>query len=92
MAGLRDYLQRGLRRDVRAVLIGVCCTAGGLAGLWQGMLAVPTGAPSADAWIALADVMRPVMIGVGTGVILGGLCATALCICVPWLRPSRDRT
>lgn len=91
MAGLRDYLQRGLRRDVRALLNSVGCTAGGLVGLWQGMLAVPTEAPSSHIWTALSDVMQPVVVGVGIGVAAGGLLATAVCVSVPWLRPSRDR-
>ena len=92
MAGLRDYVRRGLRRDVRAVLLSVCCTAGGLIGLWQGMLAVPTESPSPHAWTALTDVMQPVATGVGLGVVTGALVATAVCMSVPWLRPSRDRT
>ena len=54
--------------------------------MWQGMLAAPT-----DASNAFADVMQPVLIGVGTGVVLGGIAATGLCILVPWLRPGRDR-
>jgi hypothetical protein len=91
MAGVRDYMRRGLRRDVRSLLHCVCCTAGGLVGLWQGMLAVPTDAPSSHVWTALAEVMQPVMVGVGVGVTAGGLLATAVCVSVPWLRPSRDR-
>jgi hypothetical protein len=91
MAGLRDYLRRGLRRDVRAMLHSVGCTAGGLVGLWRGMLAVPTEAPSSHALTALTDVMQPVGIGVGLGVAVGGMLATAVCMSVPWLRPSRDR-
>ena len=89
MGGVREYVRRGLRRDVRAVLHSVCCTAGGLVGLWQGMLAVPTEAPSPHALSALADVMLPVAIGVAAGVTVGGLVATAVCVSVPWLRPSR---
>jgi hypothetical protein len=91
MAGMRDYLRRGLRRDLRALLNSVSCTVGGLAGLWQGMLAVSTEAPSPHVWIALTDVMQPVAIGVGIGVAVGGLFATAVCASVPWLRASRDR-
>jgi hypothetical protein len=91
MAGMRDYLRRGLRRDVRALLHSVGCTAGGLVGLWQGMLAVPTEAPSSHIWTALTDVMQPVMAGVGLGVAAGGLLAAVVCVSVPWLRPSRDR-
>lgn len=87
MAGLRDYLRRGLRRDVRAVLHSACCTAGGLVGLWQGMLAVPTESPSPHVWTALADVMAPVAAGVVIGVGVGGLVAAAVCVSVPWLRP-----
>jgi hypothetical protein len=87
MAGLREYVRRGLRRDARAVLHSVCCTAGGLVGLWQGMLAVPTGAPSPHVWTAFADVMAPVAAGVAIGVGVGGLVATAVCVSVPWLRP-----
>ena len=90
MAGLRVYMRRGLRRDVRALLLGVCCTAGGLTGLWQGMLAVPTDAPSPHVLTAFGDVMQPVGIGVGLGVAAGALLATAVCMCVPWLRPQRD--
>jgi hypothetical protein len=90
MAGLRDYLRRRLRRDVRALLHSVACTAGGLVGLWQGMLAVPTEQPSSHVRTALTDVMQPVGIGVGLGVALGGVVATAVCVSVPWLRPSRD--
>jgi hypothetical protein len=91
MAGLRDYPRRGIRRDVRGLLHSVGCTAGGLVGLWQGMLAVPTEAPNSHIWTALTDVMQPVGIGVGVGVAVGGLLATAVCVSVPWLRPSRDR-
>ena len=91
MGGLRDYVRCRLRRDVRAVLLSVCCTAGGLVGLWQGMLAVPTETPSDHAWTALAEVMQPVLLGVGLGVAVGGLLATAICLSVPWLRPSRDQ-
>jgi len=90
MAALREYMGRSLRRDVRALLLSACCTAGGLTGLWQGMLAGPTEAPSTHAWTALADVMLPVLIGVTSGVAAGGLLATAVCLSVPWLRPSRD--
>ena len=91
MAGVRDYMRRGLRRDVRSLLHYVCCTAGGLVGLWQGMLAVPTEAPSPHVWTAFTEVMQPVMVGVAAGVAAGGLLATAVCVSVPWLRPSRDR-
>ena len=89
MAGVREYVRQGLRRDIRAVLHSFCCTAGGLVGLWQGMLAVPTEAPSPHALAALADVMLPVAIGVAIGVAVGGLVATAVCVSVPWLRPTR---
>ena len=91
MAGVREYMRRGLRRDVRALLHCVCCTAGGILGLWQGMLAVPTEAPSPHVWTAFTDVMQPVAIGVGIGVVAGGLLATGVCVAVPWLRPSGDR-
>lgn len=91
MAGVREYTRRGLRRDVRALLHCVGCTAGGIFGLWQGMLAVPPEAPSPHVWTAFTDVMQPVGIGVGTGVVVGGLLATAVCVAVPWLRPSSDR-
>ena len=80
-----------MARGVRTVLHSICCTVGGLVGLWQGMLAVPTVAPSTHALTALIDVMQPVTIGVAGGVVLGGLVATAVCVSVPWLRPSRDR-
>jgi hypothetical protein len=91
MAGLRVYMERGLRRDVRLLLHCVCCVCGGLVGLWQGMLAVSTDAPSPHAWTAFADVMQPVAAGVGLGVAGGALLATAVCVSVPWLRPTRDR-
>jgi hypothetical protein len=91
MAGLRVYMRRGLPRDVRMLLQCVCCVCGGLVGLWQGMLAVPTDAPSPHLWTAFADVMQPVAIGVGLGVAAGALLATAVCVSVPWLRPTRDR-
>jgi len=64
---------------------------GGLIGLWQGMLAAPTDAPSPHVWTAFGDVMQPILIGVGAGVAVGALVATAVCLSVPWLRPSRDR-
>jgi hypothetical protein len=91
MAGVREYMRRGLRRDVRAVLHCACCTAGGILGLWQGMLAVPTEAPSPHVWTAFTDVMQPVTIGVGIGVVVGALLATGVCVAVPWLRPSGER-
>jgi hypothetical protein len=90
MAGLRDYLRRGLRRDVQRLLHVAGCTVGGLVGLWQGMLAVPTEAPSPHVWAALGDVMGPVAAGVGIGVAIGALLAMAVCMSVPWLRPGRD--
>ena len=80
-----------LRRDLRSVLLSLCSAAGGLVGLWRGMLAAPTESPSPHAWAALADVMQPVLVGVGIGVGTGALVATAICFGVPWLRPTRDR-
>ena len=76
---------------VRKSLASLCCAAGGLAGLWQGMLAVPTDSPSPHVWTALADVMLPVGTGVALGVALGALVATGICVSVPWLRPARER-
>ena len=76
---------------VRKSLASLCCACGGLAGLWQGMLADPTDSPSPHLWTALADVMLPVGIGVGIGVGLGALVAAAVCATIPWLRPSRSR-
>jgi hypothetical protein len=80
-----------LRRDLRGFLLSLCCAGGGLIGLWQGMLAVPTDAPDPNAWTAFGDVMQPILIGVGIGVAVGGMVATAVCLSVPWLRPTRDR-
>ncbi len=80
-----------LRRDLRGLLLSLCCAGGGLIGLWQGMLAVPTDAPNPHAWAAFGDVLQPTAIGVGIGVALGALVATAICLSVPWLRPPRDR-
>ena len=80
-----------LRRDLRGLLVSLCCAVGGLVGLWQGMLAAPTDAPSPHVWTAFADVMQPILVGVSAGVAAGALIATAVCLSVPWLRPSRDR-
>ena len=80
-----------LRRDIRGVLLSLCSAAGGLVGLWRGMLAAPAESPSPQAWTALAEVMQPVLVGVSIGVAAGALVATAVCFGVPWLRPSRDR-
>jgi hypothetical protein len=76
---------------VRKTLVSLCCAAGGLLGMWQGMLAVPTESPSPHVWTALGDVMQPVMAGVAIGVAVGALVATAVCVSIPWLRPSRQR-
>jgi len=76
---------------VRKTLASLLCASGGLVGLWQGMLAVPTESPSPHLWAALADVMQPVGIGVGIGVALGALVATGVCVSIPWLRPARNR-
>ena len=78
-----------VRRDLRGVVLALWCAAGGLVGLWQGMLAVPEDAASPHAWTALTEVMQRVAVGVGAGVALGGLLATLLCAAVPWLRPWR---
>jgi hypothetical protein len=78
-------------RLFRKTLASLCCASGGLVGLWQGMLSVPTDSPSPHLWTALADVMLPVAIGVGIGVALGALVATGICVSIPWLRPARDR-
>ena len=59
--------------------------------MWQGMLAVPTESPSPHVWTALGEVMQPVMAGVAVGVAAGALVATAVCVSIPWLRPSRER-
>jgi hypothetical protein len=91
MAGVRDYLRGELRRDVRMALYFACCTAGGLLGLWQGMLGAPVVAPDPHFWTALADVMRPVLVGVGLGVAAGVLLAAAISLSLQWLRPSRGR-
>ena len=80
-----------LRRDIRGVLLALFSATGGLVGLWRGMLAAPTETPSPQAWTALADVMQPVLVGVGLGVTAGALVATGVCFGLPWLRPSRDR-
>lgn len=77
---------------VRKTLAFLCCAAGGLVGLWQGMLAVPTESPSPHAWTALAAVMQPVAFGVGLGVAAGALVAAAACASIPWLRPVRERS
>jgi hypothetical protein len=76
---------------VRKSLASLCCATGGLLGLWQGMLAVPTDSPSPHLWTALGDVMVPVGTGVSLGVALGALVATGVCASIPWLRPARDR-
>jgi len=55
------------------------------------MLAASTDAPSPHVWTAFADVMQPILVGVSAGVAAGALIATAVCLSVPWLRPSRDR-
>jgi hypothetical protein len=68
-----------VRRDLSGVLLAVCCAAGGLVGLRQGMLAVPTDAVSPHVWTALTDVMQRVAIGVAVGVAIGALVATVLC-------------
>ena len=85
-------MRRSVRRDVRAFLLSLACAGGGLIGLWQGMLAAPIDTPDPNGWTAFGDVMQPILIGVGTGVAIGALVATALCFAVPWLRPTRDRT
>ena len=76
---------------VRKWLAAFCCAFGGLLGLWQGMLAVPTGSPDPNALTALADVMQPVGVGVTLGVGIGALLAAGVCAAVPWLRPARER-
>jgi hypothetical protein len=78
-----------VRRDLRGVLLALCCAGGGLAGLWRGMLAVPTDAVSPHVWTALTEVMQRVGVGVGVGVAIGALVATLFCAAVPWLRPWR---
>jgi hypothetical protein len=69
--------------------------AGGLLGLWQGMLAAPLDS-SPHLGDALIEVLKPVAVGVAVGVTAGGLAATVVCTMVPWLRdeqalPREDR-
>jgi hypothetical protein len=71
------------------VLLALGCAAGGLLGLWQGMLAAPLDA-SPHLGDALLEVLKPVAIGVGVGVAAGGLAATVVCAMVPWLRDEQS--
>jgi hypothetical protein len=73
------------------VLLALCCAAGGLLGLWQGMLAAPLGS-SPHLGDALLEVLKPVAIGVAVGVAAGGLAATVVCAMVPWLRDEQALT
>ena len=83
------------RRDLRAGLLALGCAAGGLLGLWQGMLAAPL--DSGPHLVgALIEVLKPVAIGVVVGIAAGGAAATVVCAALPWLRdeqplPREDR-
>ena len=70
------------------MLLALGCAAGGLLGLWQGMLAAPLDA-SPHLGDALIKVLEPVAIGVAVGVAAGGLAATIVCAAVPWLRDEQ---
>ena len=77
------------------MLLALGCTAGGLFGLWQGMLAAPLDS-TPQLGTALLEVLKPVAIGVTAGVAAGGVGATLICVAVPWLRdeqplPREDR-
>ena len=67
--------------------MSLCCAAGGLVGLWQGMLAAPLEPGGPGLGDALAEVLTPIAIHVAAGVTVGGLTATLVCVAVPWLRP-----
>jgi hypothetical protein len=52
-------------------------------GLWQGMLAAPIDPGSAQVLPALAEVMKPIALHVGAGVVTGALVAYLLCALTP---------
>ena len=80
---------QSLKRDLRGVLLSLCCAGGGLLGLWRGMLAVPTDPASTHVLEALGDVMQHVAVAVGLGVAVGAAVGTLVCAAIPWLRPWR---
>lgn len=81
----------GALRDVlRRFLVSVCCAAGGLGGLWLGMLAAPL-SPQGDSMLAsLADVLGTVAWRVALGAVAGALVAGVLCAYTPGLRQRAD--
>jgi hypothetical protein len=78
-----------LRADVGRFVAAVCCTAGGLVGLWQGMLAAPLSPTGAEVFTALAEVLAPVAWRVLVGVLIGVVVSWLLCAVVPGLRAPR---
>ena len=76
----------GFWHDARRVVTSICCSAGGIVGLWQGMLSAPIDPGSAQLLPALAEMMKPIALHVVAGVVTGALVAHVLCALTPGLR------
>ena len=73
----------GFWENARRVVTSICCGAGGIVGLWLGMLAAPMDPGSAQLLAAMGDVMKPIAFHVIAGVVTGALVAHLLCSLTP---------
>ena len=80
----------GVRGALRRFVASAFCAAGGLGGLWLGMLAVPIAPRSGGELQSLADVLGIVAWRVAVGVAAGALVAAIVCAYMPGLRARRS--
>jgi hypothetical protein len=84
----KPSLRAALAEEARRLVLQCCCAAGGLAGLWLGFWAAPKHDSSPRLLEALAQVLVPVGLHVGLGVVAGALVAWLAMVAVPALRPD----
>lgn len=72
-------------RELRKFLFGLCCSLGGLAGLWWAITTTPAEAQGEHALAQLGAITQPVLLRFGAGLTAG--IALGLVFCLVALKP-----
>jgi hypothetical protein len=72
-------------RDLRKLVLGICCATGALAGVWSAIWTGPMLERRDDLAGELAEILKPVLTHLGVG--LGAGAAAGLLVCLTVLRP-----